>query len=91
MPPSIHHLVDFQRHGSPRALGDANGGIAGINFVNNPVRIESFIRQQGLKFDPLNEGRNPDCIEAISGQKLEAHEVAERVCEGQNFSCPTSL
>lgn len=64
----IHHVAGLERHGSPHALGDKNGGIAGLHFANSPVSIERYIRKQGPNLDHVNERRNPYRIKTVFGQ-----------------------
>ena len=43
------------------------------------------------KANPVDERRHADRVEALSGQKHEAHEIAERIGEGQDFGGHAAL
>ena len=50
---------------------------AHVELLQQPIRIKRLIRQQRIERDIPDERRNALHIMGLSGQKLEAHEVAE--------------
>ena len=66
--PFIHFLVDLQWCASLRSLRNNDFRAALIHFLNDPVGIISFIRDQGAERNAVDERRNADRVVAIAGQ-----------------------
>ena len=49
------------------------------------VGIEGRVGDQGTELDALDQRREADGIEALSGQQHEAHEIAKSIGEGEDF------
>ena len=49
------------------------------------VCIKGLVGHQGVEGQPFDQGRHPDNFTALTRQKHEAHQVAERVCQRQNL------
>src|SRR6516165_3203298 len=66
-------------------LGDDNLGTARVEFGDDGVAIESHVGDQCAEGQSLDERRQAHRVEALSRQKHEAHEIAERISERQDF------
>src|SRR5215211_5106464 len=66
-------------------LGDHDLGAACIEIGDQGIAVESGIGAQRPEGEPVDERRHAHRIEALPGQKHEAHEVAERVGERQDL------
>src|SRR3954462_15156851 len=85
MAPFVHFGVDLERGGTARMLRDHDLGAALVEVGNDLVAVESRVGDQGTEFDTLDQWRDPDSVEALSGQQHKADEIAESVGEGQDF------
>src|SRR5262249_30439110 len=68
-----------------RMLGDDDLGAARIEIGDNGVAVERLVGDQRVEDQSLDERRHAHRVEAMSWQKHEAHEIAERIGEGQDF------
>lgn len=91
MPPFVDFQIDLQRRLALRSLGDNDLGAALVHLFDDPVGIEGLVGQDGVKFDALDQRRDTDCVIAVAGQQLEAHEIAQGVRQGNDFCCPAAL
>jgi hypothetical protein len=85
VPPFVDFLVDRERGSAVRALRDDDLGAALVQLIDDPVRIESLVRDQGLKLDILDQGRDADSVVAVSRQQDEADRISERVGQRQDL------
>src|SRR5215218_3225945 len=85
MAPFVHFGVDLERGGTARMLRDHDLSAALVEVSNDLVAVESLVGDQGTEFDTLDQWRDPNSVEALSGQQHEADEIAESVGEGQDF------
>src|SRR5436190_1384138 len=91
VPPFVHLLVDGERRCATRMLGDDDFGAARVDFGDNGVAVEGLVGDQRVEGQSLDERRHADRVEALSRQKHEAHEIAERISEGQDFGGHAAL
>src|SRR5436305_3285165 len=56
-----------------------------VEFGDNGVAVERLVGDQRVEGQSLNERRHAHRVEALSRQKHEAHEIAERIGERQDF------
>jgi hypothetical protein len=70
-------------------LGDDGLGAARVEFGDSGIAVERFVGDQGV--ESLNERRHAHRVEALSRQKHESHEIAERISEGQDFGGHAAL
>lgn len=68
-----------------RMLGDDDFGAARVEIGDDAVAIERLVGDQRAESDALKERRNRNRIETLSGHEREAHEIAERIGERQDF------
>src|SRR4051794_41828143 len=66
-------------------LGDHDLGAALIQVRDNVIAVERRVADQRPKGEPVDERRHADRVEPLPRQKHEAHEIAERVGEGQDL------
>src|SRR5215475_5738566 len=85
MPPLVHLLVDGERPCPARMLGDDGLGAARVKLCDDGVAVERLVGDQRVEGQSLDERRHAHRVEALPRQKHEAHEVAERIREGQDF------
>src|SRR3954454_15002501 len=85
MAPFVHLGVDLQRSGAARMLRDHDRGAAPVEIGDNVIAVEGHVGDQGAEFDALDQRRDPDYVEALSGEQHEADEIAQSVGEGQDF------
>src|SRR6187401_1721195 len=85
MAPFVHLLVDGERPCAARMLGDDDFGAARVEIGDNGVAVERLVGDQRVEGQSLDERRHTHRVEALSRQKHEAHEIAERIGEGQDF------
>ena len=90
MSPFVHLLVDSERLCASRMLGDDDLGAARIEFGDN-VAVERFVGDQRVESQSLDDRRHAHRVEALSRQKYEAHEMAERIGERQDFGDHAAL
>src|ERR1700756_3879210 len=86
MTPFVHLAVDRERRNAARMLRDDDLGAARVEISDDGVAVESPIRNQGAERHPLDERGDANRVEALSRQQDEAHEIAERVGQCQDFS-----
>lgn len=91
MPPFVHFLVDGERFCAPRVLGDDDPGAAFVEVSDDGVAVERLVCNQCIKGQPFDKRRDADCVEALSGQQHETHEIAERVGQCQDFGGHTAF
>src|SRR3954447_25871587 len=66
-------------------LGDHDLGAALIQVRDDVIAVERRVADQRAECDPVDERRHADRVEALPWQEHEAHKVAERVGERQDF------
>jgi len=85
VPPFVHLLVDGERLCATRMLGNNDLGAARVELGDNGVAVERLVGDQRVEGQSLDERRHTHCVEALSWQKHEAYEIAERIGERQDF------
>src|ERR1700761_5269863 len=91
VPPFVHLLVDGERLCATRMLGDHDLGAARVEFGDNGVAVECLVGDQRIEGQSLDERRHAHRVEALSRQKYEAHEIAERISKRQDFGGHAAL
>src|SRR4051794_25794927 len=91
MAPFVHFGVDLERDGAARMLCDHDLSAALVKIGDNIIAVEGHIGDQGAKFDALDQRRDPDRIEALSGQQHKADEIAQGIGEGQDLGRHAAL
>jgi len=85
MAPFVHFGVDLERGGTARMLRDHDLGAALVEVGNDLVAVKGRVGDQGAELKAIDQRRDPDSVEALSGQQHKADEIAESVGEGQDF------
>src|SRR6185312_11731696 len=85
MTPLVHLGVERELSCSTRMLGDNDLGAARVQVGDDGVAVEGFVSDQRGKIDALEERRHADRIVTMAGEKVEAHEVAERIGQRQDL------
>src|SRR5713101_8088018 len=91
MTPFVHLGVGLVREGAPRVLRNHDLGTALIEIGDDFVAVEGLVGDQRAEFDPLDERRDADGIEALSRQQDESDEGAQGVGEGEDFGRHAAL
>src|ERR1700726_49523 len=91
MPPFVHLLVDGERLCATRMLGDDDLGAARVEIGDNGVTVERLVGDQRVEGQSVDERRHAHRVEALSRQKHEAHEIAERISKRQDFGGHAAL
>src|SRR5260370_1777165 len=91
MTPFVHLGVDLERDGAPRVLRNHDLGTALIEIGDDVVAVEGLVGDQCAEFDPRDERRDADGIEALSRQQDESDEVAQGIGEGEDFGRHAAL
>ena len=89
--PFVHFHVNRERRNTARMLGDDGLGAACVDVGDDGIAVESLVGDQRIEGHALDERRNANCVEALSRQQHEAHEIAERISERQDFGGQAAL
>src|SRR5277367_4600796 len=85
MPPFVHLLIDGKRLSAAWMLGNDGLGAARIEICDDGIAVERLVGDQRVESQSLDERRHAHRVETLLRQKYEAHEIAERISEGQDF------
>src|SRR5690348_4203057 len=85
MRPCVQFLVDGERLCAARMLGDGGFGAARVEIGNNGIAVECLVGDQRVEGQSLDERRHAHRVEALPRQKHEAHEIAKRIGQRQDF------
>ena len=91
MSPLVHLEVDIDGSFPPRPLRYDDLGTALVEFLNDPVGVESLVAKEGIERDSVDERGHADRVVAVSRQEHEPHEVAQGIAKGKDFGRPTAL
>lgn len=91
MPPLVHLQVDIDRGKALGPLRNDDFGPALVEFLDDPVGVESLVAEQGVELDPVDERSYTDGVVTISRQQFEAHEVAQGIAKREDFGRPAAL
>ena len=61
-------------------------GLARIEVLTQGIGVEGLVGKHGAKFEAADQLRHTNDFTALAGQKLEAHQIAQRIGERQNLS-----
>ncbi len=89
--PLVEVPVERQRPGTSRVLRDDDLGAPRIEVGNDRIAIEGLVSDQAAKIDTVQQRRDADCVETVSRQQLEAHEVAQRIGESKDLGRHAAL
>src|ERR671916_809570 len=82
--PAVHVAVEADG-GLAVRLGRDHRGTTGVKLRPESVGVESLVAEQGAEGDALDQRRHADAVVPLAGQQEEAHQVAERVGEGDDL------
>jgi hypothetical protein len=85
MPPLVDVEIDRERSFALGPLRDDDFRTAFIQFRDDPVGIECLIGDEATELCSLDQRRDPDRVVSLARQKDEAHEVAQGICQRQDF------
>ena len=81
MPPFVHLAIDCDGDCAARVLRDDDLGAALVEVGDDGVAVESLVGDQRSERDPLDQRRDANRVEALTGQQDEVDEIAERIGE----------
>ena len=90
MAPLVDFGVDAPWLGAPWMLGDDDPSAPRVQRVEDPVDVEGLVGDQPAEVDAADQRRHAQGIEAVTRQQLEAHQVAERVGQGDDLRAPAA-
>ena len=85
MAPLVHLCINRQGFRPARMLGDDGLRSAGIDLRDDRVAVEGLVTDQRAKRNAVDQRRHPDRVVALPGQQHEAHQIAERIRQRQDF------
>ena len=77
MPPLVDLAVNCEGMASPRVLGDDDFCSPFIHVGDDPVGVKCLVGNQSAKLDVVDQRSDANCIEAMTGQQDEAHQIAQ--------------
>src|SRR4029453_377977 len=83
--PAVHVAVEADDGLAVRLGRDHRGGAATVKLRSEPVGVECFVAEQSAEDDTLDQRLHADGVMALAGQQDEAHQIAERVDEGDDL------
>jgi len=72
-------------------LGDDDFCASVVQLSNDAVAVESFVRDQAIKVDAVDEWRDTDAVEPLPWQQNKTHQAAERIRQRQYFGRHAAL
>ncbi len=85
MPPLVDVEIDREGGFALRPLRDHDFRTASIQLRDDPVCIECLVGDEAAELCSLDQRRDPDRVVSLARQKNEAHEVAQGICQRQDF------
>jgi hypothetical protein len=85
MPPLVDLEINRERGFALGPLRDDDFRTALIQFSDDPVGVECFVCDEATELCSLDQRRHPDRVVSLARQKDEAHEVAQSICQRQDF------
>src|SRR6188472_830807 len=83
--PFVDFGIDRQGRDAPWMLRDHDLGAARVEVGDDDVAVERLVRNQAAKGETVDQRRHADRVEALAGQQHEAHKIAERIGQRQDF------
>ena len=62
-----------------------------VHVFDNPIAVVSFVAEQCVKFQTLDEWCDANRVVAIARQQHREYEISKRVGQREDFGCPTTL
>ena len=91
MPPFLELLINFNGLEALWPLGYTDQSATLVEFINDPVAVESFVGQQAAKLEPADQWCDPNRVISVAGQEFEAHQIAKGIGECQDFRRPSAF
>src|SRR4051812_12853803 len=84
--PAVHLAVEADG-GLAVGLGwDHRSCPTTVKLRSEPVGVERFVVEQSAEDDTLDQRLHADGVVALTGQQDEAHQIAERIDQGDDFA-----
>ena len=91
MAPAVDGFVNCEWTETFCALGNDNASPALIKLTVQPVAVKSLVGEQVVECDAVNKRRHTNRIEPVTGQEYEAHEIAKRISQREDFGRPAAF
>src|SRR5208282_5890801 len=91
VPPFVEFGVERQGRRAPWMLRDDDLGAALVQASDDTIAVERLVGDQSIEGEAVDERGNADRIETMAGQENEAHEIAERIGEGEDLGRHAAL
>ena len=91
MAPFVEFAIERQWFCASWVLRDDNLGTAGIEIGDDGIAVECLVGDQTSEIDAFDQRLDADRVEAMAGQELEAHKIAERVGQRQDLGGQATL
>src|SRR5450631_104575 len=91
MAPFVELGVERQRCGTSWMLRDDDLGTALVQVGDDCIAVEGLVGDQSAEGEAIDERRDTDRIETMAGQENEAHEITERIGEGEDLGRQAAL
>jgi hypothetical protein len=85
MAPAVHVEVTFDGLGPIGFRRDDRNGAAVVQFGTQPIHIEGFVGEQGLKVDARDQRCDTDTVVTLARHQDEARKIAQRIDQRQDF------
>src|SRR5690349_19873994 len=83
--PAVHVPVQAEAGLAVRLGRDHRGRATVVEVRPEPVGVEGLVAEQGAEDDALDQRLHADAVVPLAGQQDEAHQVAERVDQGDDL------
>lgn len=77
--------------GATRTLRDHHLRPSRVELGHEPIQVVCLVGDQRVEGEDLDQWRQADRVATLAGQELEAHQVAERVGEGDDLRNPAAF
>src|SRR5690349_8105215 len=91
VPPRVEVGIDVERLGAAGMLRDHGLGPALVQLGDDGVAVEGLVGDQAAELDARDQRRDADGVEPVARQEDEAHQVPERVGQGQDLGGHAAL
>src|SRR3712207_3146914 len=85
MAPAVHVAVEADGSLAVGLGQDHRGGAAVVQLRSEPVGVEGFVAEQSAEDNTLDQRLHADGVVALAGQQNEAHQIAERIDQGDDL------
>jgi hypothetical protein len=89
--PFIEVSVERRRRSAPRMRRDNDLSATLVEIGDDVIGVKGFVGDQSAEVEAVDERGDTDRIETMTWQENKAHQIAERVGEGEDFGRHAAL